>query len=78
LIGKGGSALDSEILRETRGVQPSQQMSFNKKKYQKIVRSHPMDLQRVVQPSDPLNSINHTSETMGTSHQHAMTGGKLV
>lgn len=37
-----------------------------------------MDLQRVVQPSDPLNSINHTSETMGTSHQHAMTGGTLV
>ena len=36
-------------------------MNFNKKKYQKVVRSHPMDLNKVVQPNEPMNELHHKS-----------------
>lgn len=58
-------------------MQPSQ---FNKKKYQKVVRSHPMDMNRVVQPNDPMNQLQHNtvSDSLMNSTLHSMTGAKVV
>ena len=55
-------------------------MSFNKKKYQKVVRSHPMDLNKVVQPNEPMNELHHKSmrDSMMSSTQHSLTGAKVV
>ena len=71
--------MTQSIGRDLRGgQQPSQTMSLTKKKYSKVVRSHPMDLQKVVQPNDPLDAMKHEGQSQGMSYNHSMTGAKLV
>ena len=53
-------------------------MGFSKKKYSKVVRSTPMDLNRVSQAQDPIQQQSLSTMKAGMSQSNTMTGAKVV
>ena len=72
----GNTAPMSDLNGRTRlGQQPSQQMQMRTRKYQKIVKSQPMDLSRISQQADPMKEMQHnTVNSLGQTGHHSLTG----